>query len=202
MLNIEKYGNFKTTGKQKKKKQIILCHTSREVEEYLTSLKFRYNSKYDKIPNYLVTKNGKILQLLPDEGHTNFFSEDNINRNSIIVCLENLGWLEKKPLTNYYINWKGSIYNQEVYEKKWRDFFFWQPYTTSQLEATAELCNELIESLNLERRFIGHNTKVEGIDQFGGIVSKSNFDTSYTDLNPSFNFEMFTKFIEYEQLAQ
>jgi len=40
MLNIEKYGNFKTTGKQKKKKQIILCHTSREVEEYLTSLKF------------------------------------------------------------------------------------------------------------------------------------------------------------------
>jgi hypothetical protein len=50
MLNIEKYGNFKTTGKQKKKKQIILCHTSREVEEYLASLKFRYNSTYDKIP--------------------------------------------------------------------------------------------------------------------------------------------------------
>ena len=100
MLNIEKYGNFKTTGKQKKKKQIILCHTSREVEEYLTSLKVRYNSKYDKIPNYLITKNGKILQLLPDEGYTNFFSENDINRNSIIVCLENLGWLEKKPLTN------------------------------------------------------------------------------------------------------
>ena len=116
--------------------------------------------------------------------------------------MENLGWLEKKPLTNYHISWNGSIYNEQVYEKKWRDFFFWQPYTTSQLEATAELCNELIESLNLERRFIGHNTKVEGIDQFGGIVSKSNFDTSYTDLNPSFNFEMFTKFIEYEQLAQ
>jgi len=56
MLNIEQYGNFKTTGKQKKKKQIILCHTSREVEEYLTSLKVRYNSKYDKIPNYVITK--------------------------------------------------------------------------------------------------------------------------------------------------
>ena len=103
MLNIENYGNFKTTGKQKKKKQIILCHTSREVEEYLTSLKVRYNSKYDKIPNYVITKNGTVLQLLPDDGHSNYFLEPNINRNSIVVCLENLGWLEKKQLTNYQL---------------------------------------------------------------------------------------------------
>ena len=195
MLNIEKYGNFKTTGKQKKKKQIILCHTSREVEEYLTSLKVRYNSKYDKIPNYLVTKNGKILQLLPDEGHTNFFSEDNINRNSIIVCLENLGWLEKKPLTNYYINWKGSIYNQEVYEKKWRDFFFWEPYSDEQVKSTAELCSHLTEILKIKKGCIGHNTKFEGIEHFEGIVSKSNFDGKYTDLNPSFNFGDFIKLL-------
>jgi N-acetyl-anhydromuramyl-L-alanine amidase AmpD len=202
MLNIEKYGNFKTTGKQKKKKQIILCHTSREVEEYLTSLKFRYNSKYDKIPNYLVTKNGKILQLLPDEGHTNFFSEDNINRNSIIVCLENLGWLEKKPLTNYYINWKGSIYNQEVYEKKWRDFFFWEPYSDEQLKSTAELCSHLTEILKIKKRCIGHNTRFEGIEHFEGIVSKSNFDGKHTDLNPSFNFGDFIKLLENEQYTQ
>jgi hypothetical protein len=57
MLNIENYGNFKTTGKQKKKKQIILCHTSREVKEYLTSLKVRYNSKYDKIPKMVQFSN-------------------------------------------------------------------------------------------------------------------------------------------------
>jgi len=202
MLNIEKYGNFRTTGKQKKKKQIILCHTSREVEEYLTSLKFRYNSKYDKIPNYLVTKNGKILQLLPDEGHTNFFSEDNINRNSIIVCLENLGWLEKKPLTNYYINWKGSIYNQEVYEKKWRDFFFWEPYSEEQVKSTAELCSHLTEILKIKKRCIGHNTRFEGVEHFEGIVSKSNFDGKYTDLNPSFNFENFIKLIDNDEYTQ
>jgi N-acetyl-anhydromuramyl-L-alanine amidase AmpD len=201
MLDIIKYGNFKSVGKQKKKRQIILCHTSREVEEYLASLKFRYNGKYDKIPNYVVTTEGKVLQLLDDASYSNYFTEPKINRNSVIVCLENLGWLEKKPLTNYYINWKGSIYNKQVYEKKWRDFFFWQPYTTSQTEMAGRLCNQLIESLNLERKFIGHNTKVEGISRFEGIVSKSNFDTAFTDLNPSFNFETFTKFIEHEQLA-
>ena len=196
MLNIENYGNFKTTGKQKKKKQIILCHTSREVEEYLTSLKFRYNSKYDKIPNYIVTKNGTILKLLPDDGHSNFFLEPNINRNSIIICLENLGWLEKKPLTNYYINWKGSIYNQEVYEKKWRDFFFWEPYSEEQVKSTAELCLQLTEILNIKKKCVGHNTKIDGVEHFEGIVSKSNFDGRFTDLNPSFNFESFNKLIQ------
>jgi len=198
MVNVEKYGNFKPTGKQKKKRQIILCHTSREVEEYLTSLTFRYNGKYDRIPNYVINRGGNIIQLLPDNAHTNFFSEDNVNRNSIIISLENLGWLEKKPLTNYYINWKGSIYNEQVYEKKWRDFFFWQPYTTSQLKATAELCNQLIKSLQIEKRCIGHNTKVDGIENFRGVVTRSNFDVGFTDLNPSFNFETFTKFFENE----
>ena len=201
MLDVEKYGNFKPTGKQKKKKQIILCHTSREVGEYLTSLSFRYNGKYDKIPNYVITRRGKVLQLLPNTGHSNFFKDENVNRNSVIVCLENLGWLEKKPLKNHYINWKGSIYNEQVYEKKWRDFFFWQPYTTSQIESTAKLCSMLSEEFQIEKRTIGHNTYIQGVEKYEGIVSKSNFDSIYTDLNPSFNFETFEKLLKNEQFA-
>lgn len=198
MIDIQKYGNFKAIGKQKKKKQIILCHTSREVKEYLTSLKFRYNGGFDKIPNYIVTREGKVLQLLSDDSHTNFFQESNVNRNSIIICLENLGWLEKKPLTNYYINWKGSIYNQQVYEKKWRDYFFWHPYTTSQIESTADLCNQLSDNHKINKRCIGHNVKVDGVSGFEGIVTRSNFDSNFTDLNPSFNFETFRKILENE----
>jgi N-acetyl-anhydromuramyl-L-alanine amidase AmpD len=201
MLNIQKYGNFKPTGKQKKKKQIILCHTSREVEEYLASLKFRYNGKFDRIPNYVITKDGRILQLLSDISHTNYFNNENINRNSIIICLENLGWLEKKPLTNSYINWKGSIYNEQVYEKKWRDYFFWEPYTISQIESTADLCNQLNKTLRIDNRCIGHNTKVVGVENFEGIVTKSNFDSDFTDLSPSFNFETFRKLLKNEQFA-
>jgi N-acetyl-anhydromuramyl-L-alanine amidase AmpD len=195
MLNIEKYGKFKTLGKQKKKKQIILCHTSRGIEEYLVSLKYRYNSRFDRIPNYIVSKNGTILQLLPNDGNTNIFTEDKINKNSIVICLENLGWLEKKPLTNHYINWKGSIYNQEVYEKKWRDFFFWEPYSEEQVKSTAELCLHLTEILKIKKMCVGHNTKIDGVENFEGIVSKSNFDGKYTDLNPSFSFDTFNKLI-------
>ena len=201
MVNIEKHRNFKSVGKYKKKTQIILCHTSREVEEYLASLNFRYNSKYDKIPNYVITREGKVLQLLSDQGYGNFFDDHITNKLSIFVMLENLGWLEKKPLTNHYINWKGSIYNEQVYEKKWRDFYFWQPYTPQQIKMSAELCKHLTETLQIENTCVGHNTKVDGIENFEGICSRSNYDTNYTDLNPSFNFETFIKFLENEQFA-
>lgn len=193
MTGIEDIKKFYPLGKQKKKKQIILCHTSREVNEYLTSLKFRYNQKYDKIPNYIVDREGGIIQLLADDAHSNFFGEVNVNRNSIIITLENLGWLEKIPLSDKYINWKGNIYKGEVYEKKWRDYFFWQPYTNKQIQATAELCNRLIKDNNIKRRIIEHNIKVDGIHKYEGIVSRSNFDTTFTDLNPSFDFESFIK---------
>ena len=201
MVKFEKYGNFESVGTQKEKKQIILCHTSREVQEYLASLQFRYNSKYDKIPNYVVTRDGKVLQLLDDTSYSNFFSDLQINKNSVIICLENLGWLEKKPLTNYYINWKGSIYNQQVYEKKWRDFFFWHPYTDKQLETTAGLCKQIMKSLQIDKSCVGHNTKIEGIKKFEGISSRSNYDVIYTDLSPSFNFVNFIKLLENEQFA-
>lgn len=201
MVNIEKYGNIKPIGKQNKKRQVILCHTSREVGEYLTSLEFRYNAKFDRIPNYVVSRDGRVIQLIPENSYSNFFTDEEINKNSVIICLENLGWLEKKPLSNYYINWKGSIYKEQVYEKKWRDFFFWQPYTSEQIKKTAELCGYLTESLKIEKRCVGHNTKVDGIKKFEGISSRSNYDTSFTDLNPSFNFETFIKFLEYEQFA-
>ena len=198
MLNIVTYGNFKGTGKQKRKKQIILCHTSREDEEYLASLKFRYYTKYDKIPNYVVTRKGEVLQLMGDSSYSNVFEDSNINRNSIIISLENLGWLEKKPLTDHYVNWIGNIYKDKVYEKKWRDYFLWQPYTDIQINKTVELCKELCEKFSIPNKFVGHNTKIDGIENFKGIVSRSNFNSRFTDLSPAFPFETFKTKIENE----
>jgi N-acetyl-anhydromuramyl-L-alanine amidase AmpD len=165
----------------------------------LTSLKFRYNGSFDRVPNFLITRKGEVLQLIPEIGYTNYLNNESVNQNSVVISLENLGWLEKKPLSNYYINWIGSIYKGEVYEKKWRDFFFWQPYTQLQVDSLVELCLQLTDSLQIEKRSIGHNTKIDGITKWNGIISRSNIDSKYTDLNPSFNFDTFTKFFENEQ---
>jgi N-acetyl-anhydromuramyl-L-alanine amidase AmpD len=178
-----------------------MCHTSREVEEYLASLKFRYNGKYDKIPHYVVKKDGEVLQLLENSKAPNFFYNEKINNSSIIISLENLGWLERKPLSSDYINWKGSIYKGEVYEKKWRDYFFWDLYPEKQFESLVELCLNLCDELKIEKRCSGHNTKMDGMINFEGIASRSNFDSRFTDLSPSFNFEIFLKKIEHGNIS-
>lgn len=196
------HGNFKAFGKNKKKKQIILCHTGREVGEYLTSLRLRHFGKYDKIPHFIVTREGKILQLLPLNSITNFFGETTIKKESIIVSLENLGWLIKKPLSPVYLNWIGNIYNQEVYEKRWRDYGLWQPYTDIQVDKTSKLCQWLCNELSIPQKFVGHNTKIEGIELFSGVCSRSNFDQRFTDLSPAFDFNNFKKIFEYEELDE
>ena len=107
-----------------------------------------------------------------------------------------MGWLEKQPLENYYINWIGDIYTGNPFERKWRDYFFWDKYTNEQIESLGFLCQEIIKELKINNEIIGHNTKVNGIQKFEGIVSKSNFDSNSTDVNPSFDFEMFKNTIQ------
>lgn len=196
---IEKYGDFKPTGKQKKKHQIILTHSSRNGLEYLQSLKHRFNGDFNRIPNYFISRDGVVLKLLENQEHTDYFKEPNINRNSVIICLENLGWLQKEPLTDYYVNWIGDIYKGIVFEKKWRDFYFWQPYTEKQVEMTVKLCKEISKKMSIPTTVIGHNTKINGAHKFEGIVTNSNFTSKKTDLSPAFNFENFLKKIEHEE---
>jgi N-acetyl-anhydromuramyl-L-alanine amidase AmpD len=198
MIDIIKYGEFKPVGKQKKKHQIILTHTSRNINDYLQSLKFRFNGDFKRIPNYIITRDGKILQLLGNTEHSEYFKDPNINRNSIIISLENLGWLKKEPLTDYYINWIGDIYKGNVFEKKWRGYYFWQPYTESQIENLGLLCKGLFESLGIKTQVVEHNTKISGVEKYGGIVTKSNFSLDYTDVSPAFKFNELLKKIENE----
>ncbi len=190
----------RVSGKTKTKTQIILCHTSRTANEYLISLKYRKNGKYDKIPNFLISKDGKILDLLPSDSYCNFFDNEDVNKNSIIISLENLGWLEKVQLSPHYNNWIGDIYKGVPYERKWRDYFLWDPYTPEQIQSLVNLCLELCEKHKIPIDCIGHNTKITNIEKLKGIVSRSNFDQVFTDVSPAFDFDKFTNMLKNEQL--
>jgi N-acetyl-anhydromuramyl-L-alanine amidase AmpD len=166
------------------------------VENYLASLRYRYNGKFDKIPNYIIKKDGTIVKLLENIEHTNYYKEINVNRNGIFISLENLGWLEKQPLENHYVNWIGDIYKGEAFERKWRDYFFWDKYTDKQMTSLVSLCEEVMKSMNIRKDLIGHNTKINGIQKFEGIITRSNLDSNFTDINPSFNFDNFAKMLK------
>lgn len=188
-----------SVGKQKNKKQIVLTHTGRDAEEYLVSLRFRMNGNYKKVPHYLITKNGKVIQLLRDTDTSDYFFNSMINKNGIIISLENLGWLEKVQLKDYYINWIDNIYKGVPYERKWRDYFLWDPYTDIQLKTLAELCKKINETNKIKLNCIGHNTRLDGMEKYEGILTRANFDSKFTDVSPAFDFKKFLKYIKDEQ---
>lgn len=183
---------------QKDKKQIVLTHTSRTLIDYMVSLKYRFNGKPKRLPHYLISRDGRIIKVLEDMYDGNFTNNNLINRKSIVICLENYGWLEKVSLKNYYSNWIGNIYKEKVFDRKWRDYFFWHPYTEIQLEKLAELCKEISQKYGILLNFVGHNTKVRGIESFLGIITRSNFDEFATDLSPAFDYERFKTLLKDE----
>jgi N-acetyl-anhydromuramyl-L-alanine amidase AmpD len=202
MLQIQKTEGFKPQGKYKRKKQIVLCHSSRVAQDYLSSLTYRYNGKNPYLPHYLIKRDGEVINLIPPDTYSKFLEFHTNTKGVIVICLENLGWLKKNPLSGSYVNWIGNIYNQGIFEKKWRNHFFWQPYTESQMSSLSELINELCDTFDIPKTCIGHNVKVNGIERFEGIVSKSNYDSEYTDLSPAFDFEEFKKLIENESIRR
>lgn len=184
--------------KEKVKTQILLTHTGRNIIDLMVSFKVRFDGVPIRLPHYLVNRSGSVIKVLDDLYNSNLTNSNKVNSKSIVISLENLGWLEKVPLKKHHINWIGNIYNGEVFDKKWRDYFFWQPYTEIQLEKTAELCRELSKKHKIELRCLGHNTKVKGVETFSGIITKSNFDDFATDLSPAFDFEKFNNLLKNE----
>lgn len=198
MLKIHKIDGVKPTGKSKNKKQIMLVHTGREVSDYIKSLKYRNNGEYNKLPHYVISREGEIFGIIPPETYSMYSNVKKINKQNIIICLENLGWVRKNPLKNNFINWIGNTYNGEVYEKKWRGYNFWQPYTEKQMESLTLLTKQLCEDFNIPKNVIGHNVKVDNADRFNGITTNSNYYSNITDLNPAFDFNIFINKIENE----
>ena len=102
-------------------------------------------------------------------------------------------------MKDYYSNWLGITKKQDIYEKKWRDYFFWDVYTDEQINSLIELCKNITMEMSMKYKFIGHNTKSVSVETYEGITCRSNYNSFYTDLNPSFPFSTFIKKLEYEK---
>jgi N-acetyl-anhydromuramyl-L-alanine amidase AmpD len=190
---IKTYNTFKPSGVFKNKHQIILINTGRYFDNYITSLHLRIYGKYNKIPHFIIEKNGNIHQLLAFDEYSEILNKVPQNKKSIIISLENLGWLMKEPLKDYYVNWIGDIYNEKTFDRKWRDYYFWDKYTENQYDSLNFVINKIISKTEINYDVIGHNTLIKDSDRFEGIISKSNLNERYTDVNPSFDFEKIKK---------
>lgn len=178
------------------KRQIILCHTSRPILYYKNSLRYRLDGEYTKIPHYIIDKKGIVIENFSQEYYSDFMGNENIDKQSVIICLENLGWLKFNQLNNKYMNWIGDIYKGEVYQKRWRDHSFWSNYPDKQLKSCAELIVKICDELEIPINLLGHNVKIDNALKFEGVLTRSNYNEYWTDLSPSFNFEKLKTYID------
>jgi N-acetyl-anhydromuramyl-L-alanine amidase AmpD len=174
-----------------KKKQIFLYDTKRRIDDFVNKIKYRYNGEYDDIPHFIISKMGDVYKVLDPEFSSKTFGNDKVDRRQIKIAIENLGWLQKNTITGYFSNWINDPHRSEPYVRSWRDRFYWDRYTDQQQETTVELCRYLCERYNIEERVVPSNGFIENVENFKGIVCKSNFSNIYTDINPSFNFKNF-----------
>jgi hypothetical protein len=183
------------------KKQIIIGHTGSYNMNHYIKWTTRLNGKYKKTAAYTIDLEGNIFNHFDPLFSSNLIGNPEIDRKSIIILLENEGWLIKDTENNQFLNWIGHIYSNpsEVIERRWRNYQYWAPYSNKQFESAANLVCQLCEDFLIPKIVISHNTKIEdGLSEFEGVLYKSNIDKNNTDLNPSWNFEGFKTKIENE----
>lgn len=196
MENLCELTDFKPIGKFEKKTQIILSDTKRHHLNYIESLKSRYNKKNPYLPHYVISKGGKVFNIIDPETYSKYIDDEKNNKKAIVICLENLNWLKKNTLDNSYINWIGDIYKKEVYKKKWKGQFFWDRYEQKQMESLALVIKELCGKFKIPKECLDHNVKLDGVEHFKGIVTRSNYDSYYKDVNPAFDFKLLKNLLE------
>ncbi len=166
-----------------KKKQILLTHSIS-----LLSNNFPYSIDYD----------GKVTKHY-DPKYWSEYLKHPIDKHIIPILLLNEGWLYTDSKTGKKIIWTGKIYprgENEVIYHEWRNNFHYASYPLLQIESTIKLCKELCEKFKIPRKCIGHNSKVDGIEKFNGITTRSNYLSEYYDLSPAFPFIFLKKQIE------
>lgn len=181
------------TKRKSKKIQIFLYDTGRRADDFINKIKHRRNGKYDEVPHFIITKLGTIYQLFDTKYFSNTFDDPKVDKQFIKIAIENLGWLHKNTITGFMNNWIGDPYRSEPFVRNWRNYYFWDRYNESQLESIVNLCKHLCETNNIPYQVVPSQGYLENILKFHGVVCKSNFSNIYTDINPSFNFRIFSK---------
>lgn len=179
------------------KNKIILCHSGSSDMKHFLKWTTRLNGKYQKTAAYSIDVSGKIYQHFEPENASMLMGDPEIDKSSIIIVLDNEGWLSREIENPGFSNWIGYIYDQtdKIVERKWREQTYWAPYTQEQFDSAADLVNMLCFEFSIPNVVVPHNTKLDDLD-FDGVLYRSNFEKHYTDLSPAWLFKEFKDRVE------
>lgn len=193
LTDVIDHKNLNVIKKKSKKTQIFLFDTLRRFDEYVSKLKYRDNGKYEDIPHFIISKTGLVYEVFNTNYSSITFNNPEIDKKLIKVAIENLGWLNKNTINGFLYNWIGDIYRLDPYCKEWRGHYYWDIYTDKQYDSINELCKVLTEKHNIPYNVVPSHSHFSDSAKFKGIICKSNYSDIYTDINPSFNFNILLK---------
>ncbi len=179
------------------KKRIVIGNTYNSDMKHYKGWLNRWNGKYSKTAMFTIDVNGDIYQHFSPNNFSNFLDNFSLNETTISILLENEGWLTKsdeKDLgeeieENKYLNYIGHIYNRKdsIVEKRWRNHTFWAPYSQKQKVAAYKLVKQLCIEFNIPLKAIAHNTSFDTVEEYEGVLYKSNFEKYYSDISPAWD---------------
>jgi hypothetical protein len=174
------------------KKQIVIGNTNNHDMKHYIGWVNKYNGKYKKTAAFTIDVDGIVYKHFEPKYQSEYFKDLKQNNKSIVILLENDGWLTKDVEKNSFLSWLGYIYKeQEVFEKKWRSHTYWAQYKKEQIDSAVKLVKDLCNEFYIPLTAMTHNVKMDDLDDYNGILYKSNIETYYTDLSPAFDFEYF-----------
>lgn len=177
-----------------KKSQIILAGSLRKGSNHILRLKKKDFGLTKTWPMFTIRRDGKIFQHFDPNYSSDFMGIKEIDKKCITVVLENMGVLSFDYEKNKYLNWINEVCDESlVHEKLWKQSRYWEAYTQEQFMACVNLCVYLCRNYGIKQDCLGYNVFHEGASLYNGILTRSNYNSDYCDLNPSFDFKRFLK---------
>ncbi len=183
-----------------KKTQIILAGSLRKESNHILHLKKKDFGMTKRWPTYTITREGVIYQHYEPIYYSDFMGNKELDKKSVSIVLENMGMLFYDVNKESFVNWinEECTDSKMIGERLWKNYRYWEKYTTAQYDSLTFLCNHLIKELDIKLDAVGHNVLATEVDMgaFQGITTRSNYDSEYTDLNPQFDWAKFLKMMD------
>jgi hypothetical protein len=178
------------------KNKIILAGSLRADNNHIIRLQNKELGQTKTWNTFTISREGIIYQHYDPKYYSDFIDNEEIDKYSISIVLENMGAVYKNE-QNILVNLIGEICSGDnIIKKSWNGLLFWDCYTNKQFDSTILLCKKLCTDFGIENKTIGFNNYHKDALKYEGILSRSNLSDEFTDLNPSFNFLKFKEEIE------
>lgn len=177
-----------------KKSQIILAGSLRAGSNHLLHLKKKDFGLTKAWPMFTIRRDGRVFQHFDPMYSSEFMGAKENDKKAITIVLENMGHLAYDYEKNRYVNWINEVCDEEkVYDKLFKTYRYWETYTEEQLLASVRLCVYLCQTYSIRLDCVGNCATYEGATIYNGILTRGNYYSDYSDLNPSFDFKRFLK---------